>query len=165
MAGPKINPENPSVVILETVREIGSVDTLIACLITIAAKFAVNKPKIINPGMMKYKFDVRMQINNIDDPIADRYPPTTFSPRYFINALADNLATISPALKKTITNPPKNRGANKSFVSHREDQSIMIPIVAKLNINKIPKIKMRLFGNSNLEIASLVSSFLGSPKK
>ena len=49
---------------LETVREIESVDTLMACRITIAAKFAVNKPKIINPGMMKYKFDVRMQINN-----------------------------------------------------------------------------------------------------
>ena len=165
MAGPKINPENPSVVILETVREIGSVETLIACRITIAPKFAVNKPKITNAGMMRYKFDVSMHINKIDDPIAERYPPTTFSPRYFINVLADNLATISPALKNTITSPPKNKGANKSFVSHREDQSIMIPIVAKLNINKIPKIKMRLFGNSNLEIASLVSSLLGSPKK
>ena len=97
-----------------------------ACRITIAAKFAVNKPKIINPGIMRYKFDVSIHINKIDDPIAERYPPTTFSPRYFINALADNRATISPALKKTITNPPKNRGANKSFVSHREDQSITV---------------------------------------
>ena len=165
MAGPKINPENPSVVILETVREIESVETLIACRITIAPKFAVNKPKITNAGMMKYKFDVSMHINKIDDPIAERYPPTTFSPRYFINVLADNLATISPALKNTITSPPKNKGANKSFVSHREDQSIMMPIVAKLNINKIPKIKTRFFGNSNLEMESLVSSFLGSPKK
>ena len=115
--------------------------------------------------MMRYKFDVSMHINKIDDPIAERYPPTTFSPRYFINVLADNLATISPALKNTITSPPKNKGANKSFVSHREDQSIMIPIVAKLNINKIPKIKTRFFGNSNLVMESLVSSFLGSPKK
>ena len=60
--------------------------------------------------------------------------------------LADNLATISPALKNTITSPPKNKGANKSFVSKR-GQSIMIPIVAKLNINKIPKINTRLLGN------------------
>ena len=114
---------------------------------------------------MRYKFDVSMHINKIDDPIAERYPPPTFSPRYFINVLAHNLATISPALKNTITSPPKNKGANKSFVSHREDQSIMIPIVAKLNINKIPKIKTRFFGNSNLVMESLVSSFLGSPKK
>ena len=115
--------------------------------------------------MMRYKFDVSIHRNKIDDPIAERYPPTTFSPRYFINVLADNLATISPALKNTITSPPKNKGANKSFVSHREDQSIMIPIVAKLNINKIPKIKTRFFGNSNLEIASLVSSFSRESKK
>ena len=72
MAGPKINPENPSVVILETVREIGSVDTFIACRITIAPKFAVNKPKITNAGMMRYKFDVSMHINKIDDPIAEK---------------------------------------------------------------------------------------------
>ena len=150
---------------LETVREIGSVDTFIACRITIAPKFAVNKPKITNAGMMRYKFEVSIHINKIDDPIAERYPPTTFSPRYFINVLADNLATISPALKNTITSPPKNKGANKSFVSHREDQSIMIPIVAKLNINKMPKIKTCFFGNSNLEMESLVSSFLESPKK
>ena len=150
---------------LDTVREIGSVDTLIACRITIAPKFAVNKPKITNAGMMRYKFEVKILINKIDDPIAEKYPPTIFSPRYFINVLADNLATISPALKNTITSPPKNRGANRSFVSHNEDQSIMIPIVAKLNINKIPKIKTRFFGNSNLVMESLVSSFLGSPKK
>ena len=105
-----------------------------------------------------------MQINNIDEPITDRYPPTTFSPRYLMKELADNLATISPALKNTMTSPPKNKGANKSFVNHKEDQSIMIPIVAKLNINKIPKINTRLLGNANLVIGSFVSSFLGNPK-
>ena len=115
--------------------------------------------------MMKYRLEVRIQINNIDEPITDRYPPTTFSPRYLMKELADNLATISPALKNTMTSPPKNKGANKSFVSHKEDQSIMIPIVAKLNINKIPKINTRLFGNANLVIGSFVSSFLGRPKK
>ena len=41
----------------------------------------------------------------------------------------------------------------------------MIPIVAKLNINKIPKINTRLLGNANLVIGSFVSSFLGNPKK
>ena len=54
---------------------------------------------------MRYKFDVSIHRNKIDDPIAERYPPPTFSPRYFINVLADNLATISPALKNTITSP------------------------------------------------------------
>lgn len=150
---------------LETVREIESVETLIACRITIAPKFAVNKPKITNAGIIKYKFDVSIHINKIDEPITDRYPPTTFSPRYFMKELADNLATISPALKNTITSPPKNRGANKSFVSHNEDQSMIMPIVAKLNISKIPKINTRIFGNVNLVIGSLISSFLGSPKK
>ena len=146
-AGPKINPEKPSVVILETVREIESVDTLIACRITIAPKFAVHKPKITKAGIMKYKFEVNIHKKRIDDPITERYPPTTFSPKYFINVLADSLATISPELKKTITRPPKKKGAIKSFVSHKEDQSIMIPIVAKLNINNIPKIKTCFFGN------------------
>ena len=147
IAGPNIKPENPSVVILETVREIGSVDTLMACRITIAPKFAVNKPKITNAGIIKYKFEVNIHINRIDDPITEKYPPTTFSLKYFINVLADSLAAISPALKNTITSPPKNKGAIKSFVSHKEDQSIMIPIVAKLNINNIPKIKTCFFGN------------------
>ena len=49
-----------------------------------------------------------------------------------MKVLAISLATISPELKNTITRPPKNNGAIKSFVSHNEDQSIMIPIVAKI---------------------------------
>ena len=93
------------------------------------------------------EFEVNIHINRIDDPITEKYPPTTFSLKYFINVLADSLAAISPALKNTITSPPKNKGAIKSFVSHKEDQSIMIPIVAKLNINNIPKIKTCFFGN------------------
>ena len=75
---------------------------------------------------------MRIQINKIDEPITDRYPPTTFSPRYLMKELADNLATISPALKNTMTSPPKNKGANKSFVSHKEDQSMIITYCGKV---------------------------------
>ena len=49
-----------------------SVDILIACRITIAPKFAVNKPKITNAGIIKYKFAVNILIKRIDDPINER---------------------------------------------------------------------------------------------
>ena len=49
MAGPKIKPEKPKVVKLETVKEIGSVVTLIAWRMTMAIKLAVNSP---NNGSM-----------------------------------------------------------------------------------------------------------------
>ena len=61
--------------------------------------------------------------------------------------LANNLATISPALKNTITSRPKKSGASKSLVNHKDDHSIIMPIVAKLNINNIPKINIFFFGN------------------
>ena len=112
-----------------------------------AMKLAVNKPNKTSAGIIRYKFEVKMLVNKITAPVIDKYPPTTFSPSIFIKLLASNRATISPALKKTITRPPKKRGANKSLVNHKDDQSIIIPIVAKLNINKIPKINMFFFGN------------------
>ena len=58
MAGPKIKPENPNVVKLETVKEIGSVVTLIAWRMTMAIKLAVNNPNKTGAGIIKYKFDV-----------------------------------------------------------------------------------------------------------
>ena len=103
MAGPKIKPENPSVVKLEIVKEIGSVVTLIACRITMAIKLAVNNPNKTSAGIIKYKFEVNMLANKIIAPIIDKYPPTIFSPSNCIKLLANNLATISPALKNTIT--------------------------------------------------------------
>ena len=110
-------------------------------------KFAVNKPNKTNAGIIKYRFELKILINKIDAPITDKYPPTIFSPRYYMKVLAISLATISPELKNTITSPPKNKGAIKSFVSHKEDQSIMMPTVAKLNIINRPKIKICFFGN------------------
>ena len=112
-----------------------------------AMKFAVNKPNKTSAGIIRYKFEVNILANKITAPVIDKYPPTIFSPSNFIKLLANNLATISPALKKTITSPPKKSGANKSLVNHKDDQSIMMPIVAKLNINKIPKINIFFFGN------------------
>ena len=85
IAGPKMKPENPKVVKLDTVNEIGSVVILIAWRITIAIKLAVNKPNKTSAGMIKYKFEVKMLVNKITAPIIDKYPPTIFSPRSFIN--------------------------------------------------------------------------------
>ena len=92
---------------------------------TMAIKLAVNSPNKTSAGIIRYKFAVNMLANKITAPVIDKYPPTTFSPSIFIKLLANNRATISPALKNTITSPPKNRGASKSLVSHKEDQSIM----------------------------------------
>ena len=71
MAGPKIKPEKPRVVKFETVREIGSVVTLIACRITMAIKLAVNSPNKTSAGIMRYKFEVKMLVNKITAPVID----------------------------------------------------------------------------------------------
>ena len=49
---------NPKVVKLDTVNEIGSVVILIAWRITIAIKLAVNKPNKTSAGIIKYRFAV-----------------------------------------------------------------------------------------------------------
>ena len=72
IAGPNIKPEKPKVVRFETVREMGSEETIIACLITIAIKFAVNKPKITREGIIKYKLPVRILTNRIVAPKIDK---------------------------------------------------------------------------------------------
>ena len=80
------------------------------------------------------------------DPIIGKYPPTNFSPSRLIRKLANNLAIISPELKKTITRPPRKSGAVKSFVNHKEDQSTIIPTVAKFIISNMPNINIFFSG-------------------
>ena len=114
----------------ETVKGIGSSVMLMAWRMTIAAKFAVPKPKITIPITITYKFDVIMQRNRIIPENILRYPPTNLSLERFINFEANSLETISPILNTIIIIPPKNRGANKSLVNQSADQSRIIPMVA-----------------------------------
>ncbi len=71
-----------------------------------------------------YKFEVVYFENKIVAPIIGNSHYNLLS-KEFYKILAANLAIISPELKKT-TRPPRKSGAIKSFVNHREDQSIII---------------------------------------
>ena len=71
-AGPKMKPENPKVVKLDTVNEIGSVVILIAWRITIAIKLAVNKPNKTSAGIIKYRFAVNILRKSMVAPNTDR---------------------------------------------------------------------------------------------
>ena len=55
-----------------SVKEIGSLVTLIAWRITTEIKFAVNSPNKINAGMIMYKFEVSMLENKIVAPIVGK---------------------------------------------------------------------------------------------
>ena len=69
IAGPKINPEKPRVDKFDTVKEIGSVVTLIAWRITTEIKFAVNSPNKTNAGIIMCKFEVSILENKMIAPI------------------------------------------------------------------------------------------------
>ena len=71
IAGPKMKPENPKVVKLDTVNEIGSVVILIAWRITIAIKLAVNRPNKTSAGIIRYRFDVSILRKSIVAPNID----------------------------------------------------------------------------------------------